>query len=168
MRLLKERMGWGLPEALEQVTYRTETLKALHPAFREAEEAREWRESTPEGWRAQAREQLDALDRAPVALEAHWDGDTTGWFLVVDAILPGASPEHPRYTRVRVAWMRGKDGDFRLFTGAVPPWPESQVAREIGRMARERWGIPFHFPSPDEPSDTTTPWWDLEPGPGAS
>lgn len=165
IQVLREHLRCSLPDAVERVTERTEALKVIHPRFGEAEAEREKRETTPEGWRAQALERLDALERPPVAVEALWDGDTTGWFLQLNAILPGASSEHPRFTRVFLVAMRGMGGDFRVFTGTVPPWPECEMARELGQVARERWGIPFYFPSPEAPSDAPPCWWDSRTGP---
>lgn len=158
---IMEKTGCSLFDAQDAYVERRQALKALHPVLRERDEE-EARKATPEAWRAQALRGLDQLDRTPVALEALWDGDTTGWFLVLSAILPGASHAHPRFTAVHLVTMRGKGGDFRLFTGTVPPWPESGVAREIGRVAHERWNIPLYFPAPAQPDDDLPRWWDTQ------
>ncbi|MFP2908001.1 hypothetical protein ACLESD_23715 [Pyxidicoccus sp. 3LFB2] len=164
IQLLRTRTVCSLPDAIEWALKRTEALKELHPHFREAEAQRERRETSPEGWRAQAMEGLEQLEHPPVALEALWDGDTTGWFLRLDAILPGASSEHPRFKSVHLVSMRGPGGDMRLLNGTVPPWPEVEVAREIGRHVQERWGAAFYFPAPDKPDDSLPRWWDTQPG----
>ncbi|MFY1825180.1 hypothetical protein ACN47A_04650 [Myxococcus fulvus] len=158
--LLRERTGCSLATALEQLTWRSEELETLHPAFGEAEAARRWRERSPEAWRAEAREALDALPRPPLAIEVQWDGDTWGWCLEVFAILPGASTAHPRFTCVPLVTMR-PEGEGRS--------DARKVAIEVGRWAQERWGSLFYFPSPAESPDEPR-WWDTlpaEPGDGA-
>ncbi|SET95939.1 hypothetical protein SAMN05443572_10471 [Myxococcus fulvus] len=151
--LLRKRTGCSLATAVEQLTWRSQELETLHPAFGEAEAARRWRESAPEAWRARAREALDALARPPVVIEVQWDGDSFGWSLDVFAILPGASAAHPRFTCVPLVTMRPSGptmGDARA------------LAIEVGQWAQERWSSLFYFPaleeSPDEPR-----WWDTLP-----
>lgn len=128
--------------------------------YRHRRAARNEPPQTRDAWLETARLKLAQLDRAPVAVEAIWDGDTTGWFLIVSAILPGASEWHPRFREVMLVSMRGAGGDFRLFAGTVPPWPECAVAREIGRLAAARWQVPLHFPSPEKPELDQPRWWD--------
>ena len=103
--LIEEKTGCSLLEARDAFRERRRTLKELHPALRERDEE-EARQATPEAWRAKALLGLEHLEGV-VALEALWDGDTTGWFLVLSAILPGASREHPRFTAVHLVTMRG-------------------------------------------------------------
>ena len=150
MDFVGEQTGWELHwdcwDAL--VLYRSERAAAREPP------------PSPALWLETAKRKLDELRCAPVALEAIWDGDTTGWFLLVFAILPEPSEMHPRFTAVWLVSMRGAGGDSRLFTGQVPPWPETEVAREIGRLAAARWRVPFHFPSPDKPELDDPRWWD--------
>ncbi|NOJ52089.1 hypothetical protein HK404_05675 [Myxococcus xanthus] len=166
IKLFKERTRCGLHDALEWITHRTEALMELHPRFRAEETARKERETSPSSWRTQGLENLSQLARPPCAVEAIWDGDSTGWLLTLEAILPGASREHPRFTSVRLVTMRGESGDMRFIQGSVPSWSGKEIAEELGQIAHERWGIPFYFPSPDNPIDDAPRWWDsqLEPG----
>jgi len=104
---------------------------------------------------------IDELPMTPVAVQALWDGDTYGWVLEFSAILPQPSRLHPQYTFVWLGGLRGKGGDFRLFTGEVPPWPEAETGRALGEILTER-GIEFYFPSPYEPEDDCPLWWEKD------
>jgi hypothetical protein len=84
-----------------------------------------------------------ALPEPPVAFEACWDGDTTGWFVILYAILSGQRCHY-------LAFLRG-GSDMRILAGAVPPWPEAKFAQAVGTELAERYGVPFNFASPDRP-----------------
>jgi hypothetical protein len=84
-----------------------------------------------------------ALPSPPIAFGAGWDGDSTGWCVVLYARLSdGRAHLFP--------FLRG-GSDFRIFRGIVPPWPEAQLALEVGAELAQRYGVPFTFESPDEP-----------------
>lgn len=101
------------------------------------------------------------LDQRPLAIEAFWDGDTTGWFLVLAALMSDGASARPR--EVDLAVLR-EGGDFRLFTGEVPPWPEALFASQVGQQIAHEIGVPFYFPSPSEPEDACPRWWEREQG----
>ena len=109
----------------------------------------------PEGLVAQ----LLALRPAPVAIEATWDGESVGFLVELEAILPAPSREHPRYTARHLHTFRDAVGDWRVFVGAVPPWPEAGEAAELGTALANRLNIPFHFASPDRPDLDAPRWW---------
>ncbi|MCU7824161.1 hypothetical protein [Kitasatospora sp. DSM 101779] len=94
-----------------------------------------------------------ALPFRAEAIEAVWDGDTFGWFVVLLAVAAEPRAEH------RVAVLRG-GGDLRLFNGAVPPWPEAVEADRVGRALAEHLGVPFHFACPQAPDDAAPRWWE--------
>lgn len=106
---------------------------------------------------AQARE----LEQRPLAIEAYWDGDTTGWFLVLTAILADPDGSQPRDHHLAV--LR-EGGDIRIFNGQVPPWPEAAFASEVGQQIARELGVPFYFPSPSEPEDACPRWWQQHDG----
>ncbi|MEY9947555.1 hypothetical protein [Kitasatospora sp. GAS1066B] len=89
---------------------------------------------------------VGALPGRPVAIEAVWDGDTEGWFVVLLALTDDPQSEH------QLALVR-HGGDIRLFNGTVPPWPEAREAEQAGRALADHLGVRFHFPSPDRPDD---------------
>lgn len=96
----------------------------------------------------------------PAAIEAYWDGDTAGWSVRMEAIIEGGGPEHPRFRSIYLGqWCDG--GDFRLFVGEVPPWPEAVRAVEIGEALARALEVPFHFASRDQPRDECVRWWNL-------
>jgi hypothetical protein len=105
-----------------------------------------------------------AIPQSPVAIEAFWDGDSSGWFVVLTAIIERASPQHPGYREFDLACLRGAGGDLRLFNGQVPPWPEARLAHEAGQQVAARLGVPFYFPSPDYPEDQCPRWWEQDRG----
>ena len=84
-----------------------------------------------------------ALPEPPVAFGAGWDGDSTGWFVILYAMLSG---QRCRY----LGLLRG-GSDFRIFAGGVPPWPEAALAQAVGAELAGRYGVPFAFDSPDRP-----------------
>ncbi|MFI6514161.1 hypothetical protein ACIBF1_01215 [Spirillospora sp. NPDC050679] len=86
------------------------------------------------------------------AIEAVWDGDTDGWFVLLLAVAARPEREH-----VLASVRRG--GDIRVFNGQVPPWPEAVEAARVGAEVAARLGVPFHFASPDEPDDEAPRWW---------
>ncbi|WP_063772123.1 hypothetical protein [Kitasatospora mediocidica] len=94
---------------------------------------------------------VGALPGRPVAIEALWDGDTEGWFVVLLALTDDPQSEH------QLALVR-HGGDIRLFNGTVPPWPEAREAEQVGRALADHLGVPFHFPSPDRPDDEAPRW----------
>jgi hypothetical protein len=95
---------------------------------------------------------VQALPHRPAAIEALWDGDSEGWMVYLLAVTLEPRTEH------HLAIIQ-HGTDIRLFTGEVPPWPEAREASTIGRRLAERFGVPFHFASPEKP-DFTPRWWD--------
>jgi hypothetical protein len=91
-------------------------------------------------------EQASGLPWTPDAIEAIWDGDTDGWFVVLTAVCTSQRAE------AALGIIR-HGSDIRLFQGKVPPWPESQEASILGRILAEHFNVPFHFASPDVPDD---------------
>jgi hypothetical protein len=106
---------------------------------------------------------IEALDRMihklpgkPIVLEALWTGDTEGWYLLL-------------YLYTSTGWFMFQlqhrhllseitcGGDIRLFNGAVPPWPEAELAKEIGAKAESKYGLTFYMQS-EEP-DYDCPSW---------
>ncbi|MFC5455705.1 hypothetical protein [Prosthecobacter fluviatilis] len=101
-------------------------------------------------------EAVALLQRRPVAVQALWDGDSSGWVISVQAVYAYG----PSHGIEEVAHLRGSDGDLRIFNQAVPPWPETQIASEAGRLIEKHLEIPFFFPSPVEPESDCPDWWD--------
>lgn len=101
-------------------------------------------------------EAVAALPRLPEAVQALWDGDTTGWMVCIEAV----HAYGPSYGTEGIAFLRGGDGDLRIINGGVPPWPEAQIASEAGLLIESRLKIPFFFPSPAEPEEDCPKWWE--------
>lgn len=91
------------------------------------------------------------------AIEAKWDGDTSGWHCELWAV------ERTRdgFREHRLRTLTAPGGDIRVFGGAVPRWPEAALAQRIGATLGELFGAPFHFPAPDDPSDAAPSWLDV-------
>lgn len=97
-----------------------------------------------------------ALPRRPAAVQALWDGDTTGWMVRIEAVHAyGLS-----YGTEGIALLRGAGGDMRIINDAIPSWPEALIASEAGLLIEGRLGIPFFFPSPTEPEEDCPNWWE--------
>jgi hypothetical protein len=101
----------------------------------------------------------DSLPGPPVAIEALWDGDSGGWGVTLAAVLRSGDG----YRSHAIAFLRG-GGDIRLFNGHVPPWPEARLAAEIGAELAGRFGVPFHFPSPERPEEDCPTWAERDQG----
>jgi hypothetical protein len=95
-----------------------------------------------------------ALPEPPVAFEAQWDGDSSGWGGELNAVLRSEGGYDSRC----LAFLRG-GGDIRLFNGQVPPWPEAKLAAAVGAELAKRFGVPFYFACPDWPESDTPRWW---------
>ncbi len=92
-----------------------------------------------------------ALSPKPIVIESVWDGDTIGWILDLRAI----QPERKEVVLVR---LRGDGGDFRLFRGIVPPWPEIEEAKLLGERIASLLEIEY-YAAPDKPDDLAPRWW---------
>lgn len=112
---------------------------------------------------------VQALEGKLVAIECYWDGDTYGWFVVLCAILMGASAAHPKYKEYDITVFQGEGGDARLFfQSGFPPesddgqrqWPEAAEAAAVAKELASQLSVPFHFASPFTPSDDVPRWWD--------
>lgn len=110
-----------------------------------------------------SREQLlakaDALPERPVAIEASWDGDSSGWYVCLTAILKTDTGYRDSHL-----WALQDGGDLRLFNGHVAPWSEAVLAREIGDELAAKFGVPFYFPSPNRPESDCPRWWEQDQG----
>jgi hypothetical protein len=107
----------------------------------------------------QLMEKADTLPQAPVAFEAFWDGDSSGWSVVLSAILHGETGFRDHFL-----WAMQDAGDIGLFTGQAPPWGEARLAQRAGDKLAARFKVPFYFPSPDHPEDDCPRWWERSQG----
>jgi hypothetical protein len=98
---------------------------------------------------------IESSGASPQAVEAFWDGDTEGWFVVLSAACVVPPSNEPVDLHLG---MICHGGDIRLFTGDVPPWPEAVSAQSLGHAVSARLGIPFYFPSPMHPEDACPRW----------
>lgn len=98
-------------------------------------------------------EKISALPGQIQCVQALWDGDTSGWFLCLSAmVIRGEALEEHHLGVVKFGT------DARLFNQAVPPWPEAQHANEVGAALAAQFKCAFYFPSPDKPDDSCPPW----------
>jgi uncharacterized protein YjbI with pentapeptide repeats len=115
---------------------------------------------------ARLTERLREAEDILSAIEAYWDGDSSGWFVVLCAIATsdGAFP----YVELPLHTFQGAGGDARLFFGGLgkrsrpgpQQWPEAADAERYGNWLAKRFNIPFHFASPIWPDDKRPRWWD--------
>ncbi len=99
---------------------------------------------------------LSMLTSPLIAIEALWDGDTTGWFICLNAITKDGQSHQLD--------VLSDGGDIRLFNGHVPPWPEAVAAKQLGNELAGRFGVEFYFPSPDHPEDNCPGWMERNKG----
>ncbi|XZF14173.1 hypothetical protein ACTHGU_20535 [Chitinophagaceae bacterium MMS25-I14] len=93
----------------------------------------------------------------PKVLEALWDGDTQGWFLVFSLYYETGTFFNKKMHVVSLGTLTLGD-DIRLFDGQVLPWPEAVLAKELGEKAAKKHGLIFYFPSDTEPDDDCPAW----------
>jgi hypothetical protein len=93
-----------------------------------------------------------------VAIEAVWEGESDGWFVVLLAIIERASRHHHRFDEVWLTPLR-RGGDIRIFRNQVPPWPEAAEASELGQALAAAFGVPFYFFDPQTPDVDQPRWW---------
>lgn len=93
----------------------------------------------------------------PKVLEALWDGDTNGWFIVLRLYIETGTLLWIK-EEIKQIGIVSFGGDIRLFTGEVPAWPEAVLTKEWGQKIREKYGIIFYFPSDKEPDDDCPGW----------
>jgi hypothetical protein len=105
-----------------------------------------------------ALERVGKLDFKPHVFEALWDGDTQGWFLMLFA----RRKTWTGYNRSCLWSLRGAGGDFRLFTGLVPPYPEAYILNYVGTELAKVYDVPFYFPSPQDADDDCPGWWEKD------
>jgi hypothetical protein len=105
------------------------------------------------------RTRIDSLPGQPVAIEALWDGDTSGWFLCVSLIT--RRPNTKDYDTHSLE-LPSYGGDIRLFQGTVPPWPEAEIARRVGEQIARTKSLEVYFPSPKDPDDDCPHWWERD------
>lgn len=103
-------------------------------------------------------EQLDAAIRAaggkPQVLEALWDGDTEGWYLLLYLhTTTGFLVKRPH--RSYLGRVRADQQDQRRTDGR---WPEAALATELGERAAAQYGLTFYFPAGKEPDDDCPDW----------
>ena len=88
-----------------------------------------------------------------VCVEALWGADTSGWFLVLSAVLESSQ----EYETMDITVI-SEGGDIRRFNALAPPWPEAVLAQEIGGNLAREYGAEFFFPAPVEPDDDCPGW----------
>lgn len=92
-------------------------------------------------------------------LQALWDGDTTGWFLVISLLAIDDNSRRSETEEHHIETIR-YGGDIRLFNGQVPPWPEVQVAQLLAEKIAQVASCQLWLPSPDEPDDDNPSYFD--------
>ena len=93
----------------------------------------------------------------PTVLEALWDGDTDGWFLVFNLYVKTGNLFWQK-EEVKHLGILSLGSDIRLFDGVVPPWPEAILAKQWGRKAAEKYELTFYFPSDNKPDGDCPSW----------
>jgi len=89
-------------------------------------------------------ERIGKADGRPTVLEALWDGDTEGWFLIL-------------HLYVEKGWLLGKKEEI-IYMGTLG-YTAAKMMNEWGSRAAEKYGLTFYFPAGDEPDDDC-PGWD--------
>ena len=75
-------------------------------------------------------------------LEALWDGDTQGWFLILSLYSEVGKLFWKKETSQHLGII-SFGGDIRLFNGEVPSWPEAELAKQWGQKPLLKLRIDF-------------------------
>ena len=108
-------------------------------------------------------DKINSFDGIPKVIEALWDGDTTGWFLVMYVIFEKKKLLTKYTSREQIGVIR-KGSDIRLLQSKVPPYPESEIANRIGKYFHELYETEFYFPSPIHPDDDCPSYYERNRG----
>jgi hypothetical protein len=88
---------------------------------------------------------LEKQNVHPAAVEALWDGDTSGWFLRFSAVVQTATGGDRRFGAIHLGDFQGPD--------------TVALVRYLGETVAEHHGVSFFFPSPDKEEDDCPHWW---------
>jgi hypothetical protein len=95
---------------------------------------------------------INALTSKPIAFQALWDGNSSGWMVRMSVVTTDM--------RTHFLGTLRFGGDIRIFNGDVPPWPEAAMAQELGNELAVRFDAEFYFPSPKNPEDECPAWFE--------
>lgn len=102
-------------------------------------------------------EAIERIPGRPIVLEALWNGDTEGWFIIFNLYSNSGKLFWKRERKDNLGIVT-LGGDIRLFSGEVPEWPEAELAKFLGQKAIEKYGLTFYFPSNKEPDENCPSW----------
>jgi hypothetical protein len=105
-----------------------------------------------------AEQKMRQIGGRPIAVEILWSGDTQGWFLMMYAVVESGFFFWKKSGSYHLGNISNGEGDIRLFSGGVPPWPEAVKANGIAERLREKFGLEIYFPSPNEPDEDCPKW----------
>ena len=100
---------------------------------------------------------IQKIPGRPTVLEALWDGDTQGWFVILNLYTETGNFFWKKETRQHLGTV-SFGGDIRLFNGEVPKWPEAELTKAWGQKAVSKYGLTFYFPSDSEPDNNCPNW----------
>jgi len=141
--------GVSLPWDLEYCESERQRIQPALAAEAAAEKQAELSAVSFENLAAKINEQ----EGTPVCIQALWDGDSRGWHIWLSVIMKN----NDLLIEESLGPVRF-GGDFRLFKGAVPPWPEAEYATDVGRRLADHFGSEFYFPSPNKPEIDLARW----------
>lgn len=102
---------------------------------------------------------IEQIKGTPIAVEAQWDGDSQGWFLMMFVVF---KRKHGIWNSLKIETHHlgniSLGDDIRVFNGTVPPYPEATLATEIGNKLSAKYKLEFFFPSPINPDDDCPRW----------
>lgn len=91
-------------------------------------------------------EEIQKTKGRPRVLQALWDGDTSGWYLILSLYA-----ENPSISGDLVWHYLGRVHSYDGMS-------KEAFARELAAKAVEKYGLEFYFPSPDDADDGCPDW----------
>ncbi len=93
-------------------------------------------------------------------IEASWDGDSTGWYVLLSAIEQSSDGSYKEHYLTAIGHGQGELHDFnRALSGEVPPYPEGLLAKNVGQELADALHVPFYFASSEKPALNGVPRW---------
>jgi len=91
----------------------------------------------------------------PTVLEALWDGDTQGWYLLLYLYTKSGSIFKKKETRHFLGEVSISEGMEHFTNGK---WTISELANQFGKQAIEKYKLTFYFPSQEDADDDCPKW----------
>ncbi len=100
---------------------------------------------------------IKQISGQPTVLEALWDGDSQGWYLLFYLYTKPSHAFSKQATRHFLGEVSVSEG-MGQFTNEQ--WAVPELAKQLGEKAIEKYNLTFYFPSPKDADNNCPKWTD--------